>query len=293
MDVLILRLRGPSMAFGDVAVDELRRTDVLPGLSFMTGLLGNALGWLYIHGDRLQALQDRLLLALRLERRGFLLRDYQNAQINRGDKVWRSTGGTFGRDMGAAGESIVQRERFYRADAAVTAALALEPPGESPCLDDLERVLYRPARPLFLGRMSCPPSGPIYRGERIQAGSLEDALRLTPPFPEKAWNASGKKAEESVWLEEYPAEDTAAASDARLHSNEFECKEPKFLKNKQDLIFQKLAGGGFAPAIPIRFLSKANWDGIVERHDLRDWRNGVHAGSRFVRRVLVEQEEKP
>jgi hypothetical protein len=47
--------------------------------------------------------------------------------------------------------------------------------------------------------------------------------------------------------------------DTKLQSNEFECKTQKFLKNRQSLIFQKLAGGGFAPAIPIRFLSKANW----------------------------------
>jgi hypothetical protein len=41
-----------------------------------------------------------------------------------------------------------------------------------------------------------------------------------------------------------------------LHSNSFECKLPKFLKNRQSLISQKLAGGSFA--IPVRFLPKAN-----------------------------------
>jgi hypothetical protein len=48
------------------------------------------------------------------------------------------------------------------------------------------------------------------------------------------------------------------ASDTKLHSNEFKCKTPKFLKNRQRLNFQKLAGGGFASAIPICFLLKAN-----------------------------------
>ena len=47
MDALILRLRGPLMAFGDVAVDEIRPTDLLPGLSEMTGLIANALGGLF------------------------------------------------------------------------------------------------------------------------------------------------------------------------------------------------------------------------------------------------------
>jgi CRISPR system Cascade subunit CasD len=227
MDILILRLRGPLMAFGDVAVDELRPTDVLPGLSFMTGLLGNALGWLYIDGARLQALQDRLLLASRLELPGASLRDYQNALINKGDKLWRSKGGALERGLGAAGESIVQRYRFYRADAAVTAALALDPPEGAPTLDDLERALRRPARPLFLGRVNCPPSGPVYREERIQAESLEEALAATPPL---------LCAQPPPWLTEYPAKDISATR------------------------------------------------GLEERQDLRDWTNGVHAGSRFVRR---------
>ena len=231
MDILILRLRGPLMAFGDVAVDELRPTDVLPGLSLMTGLLGNALGWLYTHGDRLQALQDRLRLASRLDRKGSLLRDYQNARITKDDKLWRSKGGSLGRDLGTAGESIVQRERFYRANAAVTAALALDPPDPAPSLDALEEALRRPARPLFLGRSNCPPSGPLLIG-RVRASGLEDALRAAPP---------PLRGQDSPYWVEYPAGDIAAMPD------------------------------------------------IVERYDLRDWRNGVHAGSRFVRRCRQRQ----
>jgi CRISPR system Cascade subunit CasD len=236
MDILILRLRGPLMAFGDVAVDELRPTDVLPGISLVTGLLGNALGWLYIHGERLQALQDRLRLASRLDREGSALRDYQNARITKDDKLWRSKGGSLSRDLGAAGESIVQRERYYRADAAVTAALTLEPSHADPSLDALEEALRRPARPLFLGRSNCPPSEPVLV-RRVQASSLEEALRREP-LPR------GERQSFSLLLD-VPAEDGAGV------------------------------------------------DGIRERYDLRDWRNGVHAGSRLVRRIPMTQEEKP
>jgi hypothetical protein len=49
-----------------------------------------------------------------------------------------------------------------------------------------------------------------------------------------------------------------------LHSNSFECKTPKFLKNRQSLIFQKLAGSGLASAIPIGFLLKANWSQTIK-----------------------------
>jgi hypothetical protein len=49
------------------------------------------------------------------------------------------------------------------------------------------------------------------------------------------------------------------ASHTKLHSNEFERKAPKFLKNRRSPVFQKLAGDGFASAAPIRFLAKADW----------------------------------
>ena len=63
--MLILRLQGPLMAFGDMAVDEIRPTDTLPGLSQMTGLIANALGWTFQDRERLQRLQDRLRIAAR------------------------------------------------------------------------------------------------------------------------------------------------------------------------------------------------------------------------------------
>jgi phosphomannomutase len=44
-----------------------------------------------------------------------------------------------------------------------------------------------------------------------------------------------------------------------LHANEFECKTPKFLKNGQSPLFQKLAGSEAADAIPMGFPWKAHW----------------------------------
>lgn len=217
------------MAFGDVAVDEIRPTDVLPGLSFLTGLLGNALGWTYTDGERLQRLQDRLRMASRLERRGILLRDYQNAHINKADKLWRFHGAPGKRSCGAAGESIVQRERYYRADAAVTVAFALEPSEEFPTPDDLVNALCRPKRPLFLGRMACPPSHPLYCGERRCVTTLEQALAVIPLMP---------YADPSPWLEETPGETATSGTE------------------------------------------------LLERKDVRVWKNDVHAGSRLVIRRL-------
>ena len=61
----------------------------------------------------------------------------------------------------------------------------------------MAQALQRPARPLFLGRVSCPPSRPVYSGERLRTASLHDALLRTPLM---------EGADEKPWLAELPAE---------------------------------------------------------------------------------------
>ena len=185
MEMLILRLRGPLMAFGDVAVDELRPTDELPTLSQITGLIANALGWSYQDTEKLQRLQDRLRIACRQDRAGSPLRDYQTARLNSNDLLWRSDGLVAEREVGTSGDFTVQRYRHYRADSAVTVLVALDPPAEYPVLTDIRDALKRPARPLFIGRVSCPPAEPICSEpdgrEIVQFDSLEDGLHRVVP----------------------------------------------------------------------------------------------------------------
>ncbi len=185
MEMLILRLRGPLMAFGDVAIDELRPTDVLPTLSQITGLIANALGWTYHDTEKIQRLQDRLSIACRQDRAGAPLRDYQTARLNSNDLMWRSDGLIAGREGGSSGDFTVQRYRHYRADASVTVLAALSEPEEYPTLRDIRAALCNPARPLFIGRVSCPPSQPVCREpddrEIVMFDSLEEGIRQVPP----------------------------------------------------------------------------------------------------------------
>lgn len=173
---LVLRLAGPLMAFASVAVDEIRPTDVLPGASMLTGLLGNALGWCYTDQSALQSLQDRLVFASRLDRPGQELYDYQTAEISKEDLLWCVAQPGFVERAGGTYGGPVLRYRHYRADSLVTVVLGLREPASAPTLDDLALALERPARPLFLGRCSCPPTSPIYRGERVEADSPRQAL---------------------------------------------------------------------------------------------------------------------
>lgn len=192
MQALILRLEGPLMSFGDVAIDEIRPTRRLPGRSMLTGLLANALGYAHRDVSALDRLQERLRFAARLDREGHGLEDYQTAEIGKKDPIWVTVGDYSERGGGTwqpearTGRLIqtVERHRHYRADAAVTVALTLVPGEESPNLAVLEAALRRPERPLFIGRKGCPPSLPIL-DRVVAAASLVAALDQVPPVDPK------------------------------------------------------------------------------------------------------------
>lgn len=168
------------MSFGDVAIDEIRPTRRLPGRSLLTGLLANALGIEHRDVLTLDRLQERLRFAARLDKAGFGLLDFQTAEIKKDDPLWTTRGlpaERAGGDQSYTGP--VLRHRHYRADAAVTVAMTLVPPDESPDLAAIEAVLRRPERPLFIGRKSCPPSRPVL-GHAVEADSLVAALDALP-----------------------------------------------------------------------------------------------------------------
>ena len=224
---LLLRLEAPLMAFGAVAVDANGPVDDIPAPSLITGLIANALGWDRTEAERLQRLQDRLVLAVRRDREGERVPDFQTAELAHDDKGWTTSGVPEGRAGGAgtyAGKHI--RRRWYDADAAVTVALRLDPAEEAPTLADLAAALDRPARPLFLGRKPCLPAERLVLGPPVKAENCFDALAKAPlaknaaPRPRgfwpkdegpatearrhlhgrRAWRA-GVHAGEEVWLE--------------------------------------------------------------------------------------------
>lgn len=166
---LVLTLEAPLMAFGDEIVDARGKVRRFPGASNLVGLLANALGWTRGMRAAHQRLQDRLRFAVRLDRPGALMTDFQTAELGGGDRSWTTRGSPEGRAGGAGtyGSPHI-RYRDYIADAALTVALALEPAEQAPTLDDLASALERPARPLFLGRKPCLPSRPLLSGQPHQ-----------------------------------------------------------------------------------------------------------------------------
>lgn len=180
LDILLLRFDAPLMSFGKPIVDNRGVIQPFPALSMMTGLLGNALGYDHAEADALTRLQDRLMYAVRQDRRGRRIQDYQTVDLSRpymdDAHAWTTGGELETRKGGSASSGTHIRLRDYWADAAYTIAITLDPAGEVPTLDDVAEALQHPRRPLFLGRKTCLPASPIFIGA-VQAASLRDALR--------------------------------------------------------------------------------------------------------------------
>lgn len=153
MSVLLMRLAGPLQSWGSSSRFARRGTEVAPTKSGVLGMLAAAKGI-----RRTEPLTELLGLefGVRLDQPGQILRDFQTA---------RSLDGR---------QSAPLTYRFYLSDAVFLAAVA----GEKELLSGLAEALSRPRFPLYLGRRSCAPVGPISLG--VHDGTLDEALAEWP-----------------------------------------------------------------------------------------------------------------
>ncbi|MGH3450457.1 MAG: type I-E CRISPR-associated protein Cas5/CasD, partial [Haloechinothrix sp.] len=110
-----------------------------------------------------------LSFGVRTDQPGKLVRDFQTA---------RSLDGT---------RSMPLSYRYYLADAVFVAAIE----GEDTLLRGLEQAVRRPRFPLYLGRRSCPPAGPISLG--VHPETLHEVLRSTT-WQAAAWHQRATRA---------------------------------------------------------------------------------------------------
>ncbi|MFI7609309.1 type I-E CRISPR-associated protein Cas5/CasD [Micromonospora sp. NPDC049366] len=153
MSVLLLRLAGPLQSWGSSSRFARRGTEVAPTKSGVIGLLAAAKGI-----RRTEPLTELfgLTFGVRLDQPGQILRDFQTA-----------------RPLDGRGSAPLTY-RYYLSDAAFLAAVA----GEEKLLHGLAEALNRPQFPLYLGRRSCPPVGPVSLG--VHAGTIDSALTQWP-----------------------------------------------------------------------------------------------------------------
>ena len=153
MTALTLRLAGPMQAWGSSSRFVRRTTDPQPTKSGILGLLAAALG--RRRTDTIEDLLD-LQFGVRIDQPGELIRDFQTARSLDGQR------------------SMPLSYRYYLADAVFLAVVE----GEDELVRSVEHALRHPTFPLYLGRRSCPPAGPLVVG--LSDDGLWDVLRTRP-----------------------------------------------------------------------------------------------------------------
>ncbi len=203
MRVVLLRFDAPLVSFGAPAIDQNGVVQAFPALSMLTGLIANALGWDHRDVDKLEDVQERLRYAVRIDRRGEALVDYQTVDLGMewmlAENAGWTTRGYIAKRSGASGEATHQRYRHYRVDSLHTVALTLVGDG-TPSPDAVAASLKEPVRPLFIGRKCCLPAAPLLL-DVVEAVSLVGALASTPrlrrgdagPLPATWWDGDDER----------------------------------------------------------------------------------------------------
>ena len=152
MTVLLLTLAAPLQSWGSSSRFVRRGTEFAPTKSGMVGLLAAAEG-----RRRTEPVEDlaALRFGVRIDQPGRLVRDFQTEQT-------------------ADGRTLPLSYRFYLGDAVFLAGVE----GDRGLLEGLAQALVRPAFPLYLGRRSCPPAGPLL--PRLFDAELESVLAGQP-----------------------------------------------------------------------------------------------------------------
>jgi CRISPR system Cascade subunit CasD len=166
MPTLLLRLAGPMQSWGTTSRFDERDSQLEPSKSGVLGLVCAALG-----RDRAEPIDDLacLRMAVRVDREGLLMRDYQTA-----------TG-----VVTAAGKvdphRTVVSPRYYLADAAFLVGLEGD---DRDLLERIQSALRAPVWPLALGRKAFPPGCPVWFPDGLRELGLRDALRAEPRIAE-------------------------------------------------------------------------------------------------------------
>lgn len=189
--ILVLRFDAPLVSFGAPAIDQNGVVQPFPALSMLAGLLANALGWDHRDADQLNALQERVRYAARIDREGEALVDYQTVDLGMDwmlpEKAGWTTRGRIAARDGANSDGTHQRYRHYRADSLHTVAVTLVG-DDGPTIDEVAEALRCPARPLFIGRKCCLPAAPLL----VQVTDARSLVGLLASIPRTLRSDSGR-----------------------------------------------------------------------------------------------------
>lgn len=198
MKIIKIPFSAPLQSWGEDARWDTRSTALRPTKSGIIGYLGCCFG--YPRGDeRLNRLNNDLCVAIRTDRPGRILTDFQTVQgtggvIMNADNKPRTGGGT------------IITPKQYLQDAWFTVFLS----GEDQLLENCFSALLHPEWAPYLGRKSCVPAVPVLP-EWIEAETLQDAVAM---FSEK--DLQHCEPTVSVEIDYIPGQ--AVASQERIYS---------------------------------------------------------------------------
>lgn len=181
MKFLVITLNGPMMSFGGPVIDGISNTARLPGLSFLTGLLGNALGYHRHDYDKLDALQGAITFAAREDMEGIERTEFQTAKLSSSDRGWTREGFEKRGGGPATYDNPIIRHRPFLADHVVTVVLGLS--GIDLTVDDLAQALLKPAGCIYVGQKGFLPSSFLIHDGIPHVIEADDALAALTQAP--------------------------------------------------------------------------------------------------------------
>lgn len=201
---LLLRFAGPLQSWGERSHFNERDTARFPTRSGVIGLLAAALGR---HRDANLDDLSRLSITVRADRPGVLLRDLHTVG---GGLPAKATVTTAEGKKRSGDTGTLLTHRTYLADAAFT--LALTPDDDPAVLARTANALIMPRWPLYLGRRSCPPEGPLLLGyfDDVMHHLVHVPIAASPP----GRDTSGIEFLSDRPLDHLPAPETDIGPDA-------------------------------------------------------------------------------
>ncbi len=203
--ILLLHLEGPLQSWGERSHLIYRDTASFPSKSGVIGLLACALGW-QRDDDRIGELSSKLKIAMRADRPGEIMVDYQTVTSSRllnAEGKRRSNGDT------------ILSWRSYLQDACFIVALS----GPKELLEECKTALSNPKWQLYLGRKSCIPVCPIIIDTTNDYSDLNDAMEKFPLCHRHADSILYEI--ESDGNEGYRRNDVRVVSSERIFSSRF------------------------------------------------------------------------
>ncbi len=161
-DLLVFRFTGPLQAWGEYVIGDVRSTADFPTKSGVVGLISCAMG-LRREDPLIAELSKAIEVAFRADRKGRIVSDFH----------------TITESMQANGQrresSILAPLKFIE-DGCFTVFVS----AEEEWLERIDAAMKRPVWRVYLGRVSCPPAEPVYRGRTSEYKDMLDAIMRYP-----------------------------------------------------------------------------------------------------------------